>query len=176
MTDFIIFTGYIHAGPYESGLAGYKHVYFNSDWNTLKMWIITVFGVLFIYEAFKRLFLLFFTKKLRWTMGLLFVSSIHSHYYAWWGHWNYWNDDFYHMWYHQVFFTVTELLSSCMVLNFLDSRRPIEPIPMLIVCSIAVFHSLCSGWDQFVYTVVQGQGKVHQVIELVVTLTTWVSQ
>lgn len=150
-------------GPYETGIAGYKHVYFNSDGNTLKMWIITVIGVLFLYEAFKRLFLLLLNKKLRWSMGLLFLSSLHSHYYAWWGHWNYWNDDFYHMWYHQVFFTVTELISSVMVLNYLDLRRAIEPIPMLIICSIAVFHTLCSGWDQFVFTVVEGQGQLHQV-------------
>lgn len=127
------------------------------------MWIITVIGVLFLYEAFKRLFLLLLNKKLRWTMGLLFLSSLHSHYYAWWGHWNYWNDDFYNMWYHQVFFTVTELISSIMVLNYLDLRRAIEPIPMLIISSIAVFHTLCSGWDQFVFTVVEGQGQLHQV-------------
>lgn len=134
------------------------------------MWVITVIGVLFLYEAFKRLFFLLLSKKLRLTMGALFLSSLHSHYYAWWGHWNYWNDEFYNMWYHQVFFTVTELISSILVLNYLDVRRVVEPIPMLIVCSIAVFHTLCGGWDQFVFTVVQGQGQLHQVCKLLNTV------
>ncbi|CAL8084640.1 unnamed protein product [Orchesella dallaii] len=162
----------IFKGPYETGVAGYKHVYFSSDGNTLKMWIITVIGVLFLYEAFKRLFSLMFNRKLRWTMGILFLSSLHSHYYAWWGHWNYWNDEFYQMWYHQVFFTITELISSVMVLSYLDSRQMVEPIPMLVICSIAVFHTFCSGWDQFVFTVIQGQGQLHQVLRDLTLMTT----
>lgn len=153
----------ILSGTYESGVANYKHVYFNTDGNTLRMWIITVVWVLYLYEAFKRLFLLLLSKKLRWTMGILLLSSIHSHQYSWWALWNYLNDEFYSMWYHQIFFSVTELISSVLVLNYLDVRRSIKPIPMLIVWTIAVFHISCAGWDQFVFTVIQGKGRLHQV-------------
>lgn len=41
-------------GVYERGPAGYKHIYFNVTSNTLKIWAVTVFFILLVYEAAKR--------------------------------------------------------------------------------------------------------------------------
>jgi hypothetical protein len=60
-----IFLWYHITGPYETGVARFKHVYFNATTNTLKMWIITVFGVIFFYETFKHVTLLALKRRLR---------------------------------------------------------------------------------------------------------------
>jgi hypothetical protein len=93
---------YLSIGPYETGVGKYKHVFFNSDKTTFKMWGSTVLFFIALYEAIKYVVLLVGKRKVRWSMALLLLSSIHSHYYAWWGHWNYWNDDYYLQWAHQV--------------------------------------------------------------------------
>ncbi|CAG7819883.1 unnamed protein product [Allacma fusca] len=136
----------VFKGPYESGIAKYKHVYFNSNSNVVKMWIITVVGVV--------------------------VLSLHSHYYAWWVHWNYWNDDFYELWNHQVFFTVSELTSSALVVYHLDRRKPIQPLSMLLVANIALFHVITSASDQFFYSVILQHGHLHQVLRDILLMCT----
>jgi hypothetical protein len=35
-------------------------------------------------------------------MAALFFGSIYPHYYAWWAYFNYYNDDYYNQWWHQV--------------------------------------------------------------------------
>lgn len=95
-------------GTYESGIASYKHLYFNATENTLKIWIITVVATITLYECAKHLIYLIITKSIRYSMVLLFCLSIFSHYYAWWAYVNYYNDDFYSQWNHQMFFTVSD--------------------------------------------------------------------
>jgi len=153
-----------YIGPYENGrVSRYKNVYFNATLNTGKMWLITVLGVISLYETFKRLTLLALKGRLRYTMAVLVISSLHSHYYAWWGHWNHWNDDFYLLWNHQLFFTITELVSTIAVLANADGNTAIKPLSLILVANIALFHILSSGLDQFVKNVVAFQGSLHQV-------------
>lgn len=97
----------VFKGTYESGIASYKHLYFNATKNSLKMWILVVAGIISLYECNKYLIKLMVLRKLRYDMALLFISSIFSHYYAWWAYLNYYNDDFYSQWAHQFFFTVS---------------------------------------------------------------------
>ena len=43
-------------GPYEIGSkhgSGYKHVFFNSNYATSKLWVITVAAIILLYEATK---------------------------------------------------------------------------------------------------------------------------
>lgn len=93
-------------GTYESGIASYKHLYFNATENTMKIWILTVIAIICLYECAKHLISLMITKSVRYSMIFLFCLSIFSHYYAWWAYVNYYNDDFYSQWNHQMFFTV----------------------------------------------------------------------
>jgi len=138
-------------------------VYFNATANTGKMWVITVLGVVFLYETFKHMTLLAFKRRLRHSMAVLVLSSLHSHYYAWWGHWNYLNDSFFSMWNHQIFFTVSELASTIAVLMNIDTKSALKPLPLVFVANVALFHVLWSSLDQFVANVLTFQGHLHQV-------------
>lgn len=93
-------------GTYESGVARYKHVYFNATENTTKIWLLSVIAIIALYECTKQLIKLMLQKSVRYSMVILFVLSIFPHYYGWWMCFNYWNDDFYSQWNHQLFFTV----------------------------------------------------------------------
>ena len=136
------------------------------------MWALTIITIIATYESFRKLIQLFLQRKLRVTMGFLFFSSLHSNYYAFWMTWGYWNDEFYDQWYHQLFFSVTELITTITVFRFLDGRKPMQPLAMLIVANIALFHILASSTDQFIGNVVLGQGKFHQVLrDLFIMLT-----
>lgn len=81
-------------------------MYFNATENTMKIWIITVIAIITLYECAKYLISLMIIKSVRYSMVFLFCLSIFSHYYAWWAYVNYYNDDFYSQWNHQMFFTV----------------------------------------------------------------------
>lgn len=76
---------------------------------------------------------------------------------------NYWNDDFYLQWYHQLFFTVSELVSTCLVLRLADLQTPVTPLAVLPVVAVAAVHIMVANADQFVVNVVEGQGTTHQV-------------
>ena len=147
---------------YEKTPAGYKHVYFNVTANTMMIWIITVCAVITLYESTKHLFKLYWKNSLRLSMVLLFVCSIYSNYYTWWSYFNYINDDFYTQWMHQLMFSVSELLSSVIILYHCDSRTELKPRLVLMVVNIAAFHILASCWDQFVSNVVLQGGDIHQ--------------
>ncbi|XP_015367830.1 PREDICTED: uncharacterized protein LOC107164495 isoform X2 [Diuraphis noxia] len=130
----------VFKGPYEAGVARYKHMYFNATDNTFKIWAITAVCTIVLYECVKNIVRLCIDKQIRYKMMLLFILSMFSHYYSWWSFVNYWNDDFYSQWNHQIFFTVTELYST------------------------GLTHMLAAGFDQFVINVIGGSGFAHQVI------------
>lgn len=70
-------------GPYEAGVAKYKHMYFNATGNTFKIWAITVMCAIILYECTRNIVSLCFDKQLRYNMVLLFILSMFSHYYSW---------------------------------------------------------------------------------------------
>ncbi|XP_063218113.1 uncharacterized protein LOC134528435 [Bacillus rossius redtenbacheri] len=154
----------VFKGTYETGIASYKHVYFNATSNSLKMWVLTVLCVLVLYECVRHLVSLALARSLRPSMLLLFASSLFAHYYSWWAYFNYWNDDFYSQWDHQLFFSLTEACSTALVVDLADSRTRVTPRKALGITGIALLHVLAAGWDQFVENVVQGRGFSHQVI------------
>lgn len=76
---------------------------------------------------------------------------------------NYWNDDFYSQWNHQLFFTITEVASTAFVMRLADNKIKVTPHSIMIIVGIAFIHVLTSGTDQFVLNVVKGEGYLHQV-------------
>ncbi|KAL0123141.1 hypothetical protein PUN28_007639 [Cardiocondyla obscurior] len=154
----------VFKGSYESGIAPYKHMYFNATSNMLKIWMLVVIGVITFYETMKHLARLAIKQRLRQSMMLLFSSALFSNYYSWWVYINYWNDDFYSQWYHQLFFTITELISTCWVVYLADKKNPITHRKAFGIAAIALLHIVAGGWDQFFVNVVRGEGHAHQVI------------
>lgn len=149
---------------YETGAGSYKHVYFNVTLQTWVIWIMTISVVVAVYEAVKHLVRIAMAGKARWSMVALFLLAVYPHYYAWWAYFNYYNDDFYDQFGHQLFFTVTELASTVMVLHLADSSVAVTPGKLLVIVTIAATHIACSGWDQFVGNVLKQEGMLHQVL------------
>lgn len=154
----------VFKGNYEAGIGGYKHFYFNATPQAAKIWIMTVLFVICCYEAIKHLLQLFSRKELNYRMFILFLSVVYSHYYSFWGYVNYLNDDFYSQWYHQLFFTITELVSTVMVLHLADHNTEVTSTKLLVLIDIAALHVLTGGWDQFVTNVIKQEGQLHQVL------------
>ena len=151
-------------GNYEAGISGYKHMYFNATQQSAIIWLLTVVYVIALYESMKYLLQLFCRRELRYTMFVLFSSVVYSHYYTYWVYVNYFNDDFYSQFYHQLFFSCTELFSTITVLKLADVNVELTSGRLLIILDIAVLHVLTSGWDQFVTNVIKQEGGLHQVL------------
>lgn len=154
----------IFKGIYERGPSGYKHVYFNITSNSFKIWFVTVLAILLVYESVKKVIRLYFVGQIRTSMFVLLLASVYPHYYSWWSYFNYWNDDFYTQWSHQLFFSFTELASTLAVVYLLDKQVNITARRVLIIIDIAILHILSSSFDQFVDNVVNGNGMLHQVL------------
>lgn len=153
----------IFKGSYESSAnPGYHHVYFNVTPQTLKIWAVTLCYVLATYETCKFIVKLCFRKKLRLLMLIPLLASVYPHYYSWWSYFNYWNDDFYFQWNHQLFFSITELVSTIIVILMCDSSRPLHPLELLAVIDIAIVHIITSSGDQFWTNIIRNRGMWHQ--------------
>lgn len=81
-----------------------------------------------------------------------------------WAYFNYWNDDYYAQWYHQMFFTSTELVSSCIVLKLVDINVPVTSRKASAIVGIAILHVVAGCVDQFILNVIRGEGHMHQVL------------
>lgn len=138
-------------------------MYFNATLNTIKIWFMIVVGIITFYESVKHLAWLALYGRLRLGMLILFGTAVFSHYYSWWVYINYWNDDFYSQWYHQLFFSGTELLSTIFVVHLADSSNKTTHRKAFAIAAIAILHILAGSWDQFITNVVRGQGYAHQV-------------
>ena len=104
-------------------MSGYKHVYFNCTQNTLIMWSMTVISVIGLYEAVRHIFTAIYFGCARPRMAVLFLTSIYSHVYGWWACFNYYNDDFFDQFWHQMFFSLTELASTIMVVHLVNRHN-----------------------------------------------------
>ena len=142
----------------------YKHIYFNCTSNTTQIWLLTLIFALALYEIVKHIVCLSAKGKLRFTMFFLLCSVIYSHYYTWWVFFNYLNDDFYKQWYHQLFFSSTELISSACIVYLLNKDNPLNRTLLLTILNIALFHIIVSLKDQSFEQIFTQQGEFYQQI------------
>ncbi|XP_046564424.1 uncharacterized protein LOC124273254 [Haliotis rubra] len=153
----------IFKGSYEKGGSkhGYKHVYFNATRQTTCVWLVTMLYVILGYEAIKLIFEHLFSRSLRPIMAILFFVSVYPHIYAWWAIFNYYNDDFYQMFNHQIFFSVTEMLSTYAILKSCDRHSERHVVLYGLIVGTAVAHVIIGSLDQFISQIVYMEGKPH---------------
>lgn len=144
---------------YEWPPSAYKHFYFNCTSNTLKIWSIVVVGLLAMYECLRYIGPLFWNRRLRSSMFALFLSSVYPHYYGWWGLINYLNEDYYPQWRHQLFFSLTELLSTVVVVHLCNTASRVRPWKLLLVFNVNTIHIIIGALDQFVENVIRRGGQ-----------------
>ena len=147
---------------YEQKYGGYKHVYFNTTTETMEIWIMSVLTFIYLYECVKYLVNLHLKKELRLAFALLYVVSIYPNYFTCWVYFNYINDNFYSQFYHQLFFSITEFVSSCVLIYLCKKNHRPHWIPVFTVVGIAVCHALVSASDQFISNVILQQGTRNQ--------------
>lgn len=110
-----------------------------------KIWTITILAAIALYECLKYFVQLIVSYKLRYSMLILFISSIFAHYYGWWMYVNYYNDCFYSQFYHQLFFSVS-------IMNYLKETLH-ETLTLLLTDNrIDLYRngsafSTCRSWD-----------------------------
>ena len=149
------------SGAYENpGMTTYKHVYFNTTWQTFRIWIFTILFILLAYESIKYVIPLVRKGNIRQTMFALYLVNLYPHYYSWWSYFSYYNEDFYTYFKHHMWFTVTEIIVTCLVLNLTDIRNEIISWKILAIVSINVMHILVGGMDQFISDVIYGKGAM----------------
>lgn len=76
---------------------------------------------------------------------------------------NYYNDEYYKQWYHQLFFSFTEIISTGTILYLCNLTHEITQPKLGVIMGIALIHVGVAGVDQFVSNVLQGEGYSHQV-------------
>jgi hypothetical protein len=128
------------------------------------MWFIVVLGVLVLYESIRYLLPLIWKQQLRLSMFALFLSSLYPHYYGWWGLINYLNEDYYPQWYHQIFFSLTEMVSTAMVIHLCNQGNRVESWKLLLVFDINMMHVIVSGLDQFIGNVIFHKGQHFEAV------------
>jgi len=62
----------------------------------------------------------------------------------------------------QAVFSVTETLSSCLIVPVCDVSRCPTPQRSLTILTLALFHIISAGYDQFAEHVLMGGGAWHQ--------------
>lgn len=80
-------------------------MYFNAAEKVARM-ILIVIAVIALYESINYLVYLITENKSRYSMVTLFGSASFARYYSFWMYINHYNDDFYSLFYHQLFLTV----------------------------------------------------------------------
>lgn len=124
--------------------------------------MLIVLGVLGFYECLRHLVGLAWNGQLRMSMLVLFVTSVYPHYYGWWNFINYYNEDFFPQYWHQFFFSVTEILSTAMVLHLCNVDNETESWKLLLIFNINTMHVIISSLDQFIVNVIHGEGQVFE--------------
>ncbi|XP_067669462.1 uncharacterized protein [Haliotis asinina] len=154
----------VFRGRYEMPGPGvsYKHIYFNATKETFKIWIATVLFVLLFYESVKYLVALFRRGSVRWSMFLLYVINLYPHYYSWWSFFSYYNEEFYTYFKHHMFFAITEIIATVIVLSLCNAENDVASWKISAIVTINTIHILVSGLDQFISHVIEGHGTTFQ--------------
>ena len=121
-------------------------------------------GVLGLYEVIKYVVPLILKRQLRLPMFVLLLSSLYPHYYGWWGFFNYINEEFYPQWWHQVFFSATEIISTGVVVLLCNRANKVEPWKLLLVLDINGMHILVNCLDQFINNVIYHRGQDFEAL------------
>ena len=97
-------------------------------------------------------------------MLALLLSSVYPHYYGWWGFFNYLNEDFYSQWWHQVYFSITEILSTLVVVHLCNKENKTESWKLLVIFNINLMHIIVNSLDQFIGNVIYRRAQHFEAV------------
>lgn len=84
---------------------------------------------------------------------------------------NYYNEEFYIQYFHQIFFSVTEALSTVMVLHICNRKNKLLPWKLLIILNLNLLHIVIASWDQFIKNIFYHEAKDFEAVRDLALMT-----
>ena len=85
-----------------------------------------------------------------------------------WAYFNYYNDDYYKQWWHQLFFTVTEMLSTVTIFYLVDKNNYASPRKILAIMRyVLILRPILLQWGSNSYTPIPKTSKCWTFTSLV---------
>ncbi len=161
----------LYKGSY--GLNGRHAIFFNIQRETLCIFALSCFFVCLSFVALKKFFKMLLTKRLRMSAFLIILCNAHSMYYHWWVSLSYLNESWYHYWWSQWLFGVTEAAVMYVLLLRIDVRFKLQSAHAVTVISVAIFHISQGLLTQAVKNMINGYGiRVGVMLFQALTLPT----
>lgn len=126
----------------------YKSVYFNLDPTALYIFIWLLIWSTLTTRAFELIFFKYFTGNLRKSPAIAIILQIPSIWYACSVIIHYLNDRYFPMYYSQLFFTVSEIYSMCILMLHLTKDGKIYKNLLVVMASVSIFHIIELGIDE----------------------------
>lgn len=100
----------------------FRHIYFNMTKTSYQLILLAAAYIVAFSSFVKEAFSLLFTKRqyIRWPMLIATIATMHPNVYGFWAFFNYVNDGWGHLFYTQLFFTVTELVNTIVLFMLSD--------------------------------------------------------
>jgi hypothetical protein len=157
-------------GEYLYATKQYKSIYFNMTWNTSFVVLWCIFHINLLINYLNYAFELFFISSLNY---FVFVESwllFYGIYYNWWCTFNYINDGFWSMIFTQIFFNITELISSYYIYKKINKKhKTFKTNEILFPLSIALMHILISLFSQGINNISQLKGMFQRDLAFLLT-------
>jgi hypothetical protein len=116
----------------------YKSLYINCDKEMIWILFVTVFYCCCGLKFFEKLIsaLLYRRSDVRWELVAILGPFLYSNVYCWWVTITYINDRWYHMWNHQLYFTVTEWVIALCIYAIIDKKN--EPPQNVVLWTLFI--------------------------------------
>eukprot|EP00003_Mantamonas_plastica_P023290 TRINITY_DN4164_c1_g1_i1.p1 TRINITY_DN4164_c1_g1~~TRINITY_DN4164_c1_g1_i1.p1 ORF type:complete len:242 (-),score=35.34 TRINITY_DN4164_c1_g1_i1:58-783(-) len=166
---------------YDRG--GYKMIYFNMEFPTLQLFLVTWAGLYLVQRTLFNLFhmLIYRPREIRWRPAIAMLCTVWPAFYGWWNFFNSINDQFFGLFCTQLSFTLTEIAMSIMSHLELDSKKQYNINFAWPRVSIALWHIIQAGMNEWVWNLLNGAAMHKQwrdisfiIMDLaMIVLTVW---
>ena len=105
-------------GPYPRG--NFKYIYYQVEGTTLWLVFVSILMVISFYQSLNNLIQLIWSGNCNYSLIPIYILGWFGVYYGYGAHFNYFNDDFHSLSWHQFYFTISEcvmLFTTCMLLD-----------------------------------------------------------
>ena len=144
----------LYKGSYA--LHGRHAMFFNVQRETLGIFSISCLFICLAFVTLQKFFKMLLRKRLRVSAFMIILCNAHSMYYHWWVTLTYLNEAWYHYWWSQWVFGVTEAAVMYVLLLRIDNRFKVQCAHCVTVVSVAIFHMSQGLLTQAVKNMIKG--------------------
>jgi hypothetical protein len=144
----------LYKGSY--GVHGRHAIFFNVQRETLGIFSISCLFICLAFVTLQKFFKMLLRRRLRVSAFLIILCNAHSMYYHWWVTLSYLNEAWYHYWWSQWVFGLTEAAVMYVLLLRIDTRFKVQCSHAVTVVSVAIFHMSQGLLTQAVKNMIKG--------------------